>query len=60
MYQSKRTSRKGVTLFTTNGCGAAHEAPRKADPRPERLDSQRPQARSVTGRSRWRSPEIRS
>lgn len=32
MYQSKRTARKGVTLFTTNGCGAAHEAPRKADP----------------------------
>jgi diguanylate cyclase (GGDEF)-like protein/PAS domain S-box-containing protein len=30
MYQSKRTSRKGVTLFTTNGCGSSqngHAAP---------------------------------
>ena len=23
MYQSKRTSRKGVTLFSTNGCSLA-------------------------------------
>ncbi len=27
MYQSKRTSRKGVTLFTTSGCGLAPPAP---------------------------------
>jgi diguanylate cyclase (GGDEF)-like protein/PAS domain S-box-containing protein len=34
MYQSKRTSRKGVTLFATNGCCASPEAAAAQTPAP--------------------------
>jgi PleD family two-component response regulator len=30
MYQSKRTSRNGVTLFATTGCGVASTLPDRA------------------------------